>query len=123
MSEDLDILQEFDTAYNEAYYAWDPYYPEAERDLRFYLGDQWDEQEKRQLFQEGRNSFVFNRVRPVINFITGYQRQHRNASVFVPFEDGDQKTADQYTQCMIHVMNNADGYRWISDCFSGAIKT
>ncbi len=123
MSSDLDILQEFDTYYNEAYYAWDPFYPEAERDLRFYLGDQWDEQEKRQLFQEGRNSFVFNRIRPVVDFITGYQRQHRTASVFVPFEDGDQKTADQYTQCMSHVMNNNDGYRWISDCFSGAIKT
>ena len=123
MSSDLDILHEFDTYYTEAYYAWDPFYPEAERDLRFYLGDQWDEKEKRQLFQEGRNSFVFNRVRPVINFLTGYQRQHRNTSVFVPFEDSDQKTADQYTQCMSHVMNNADGYRWISDCFSGALKT
>ncbi len=123
MSSDLDVIREFDTYYNEAYYAWDPFYPEAERDLRFYLGDQWDEREKRQLFQEGRNTFVFNRVRPVVNFITGYQRQHRNASVFVPFEDSDQKTADQFTQCMSHVMNNADGYRWISDCFSGAIKT
>ena len=122
-SDDLDILKEFDTAYNEAYYAWDPFFPEAERDLRFYLGDQWDEQEKRQLFQEGRNQYVFNRIRPVVNFITGYQRQHRNASVFVPFEDGDQKTADQFTQCISHVMNNADGYRWISDCFSGAVKT
>lgn len=57
------VVKEFDERYNEAYYAWDPFYPEAERDLRFYLGDQWDEQEKRDLFQEGRSTFVFNKVR------------------------------------------------------------
>ena len=120
---DLDLINEFDTYYQESYLAWDSFYPLAERDLRFYLGDQWDEKEKRSLFEEGRNTFVFNRIRPSVDFLTGYQRQHRNSSVFVPFEDSDQKTADQYTQVLSHVMNYGDGYRWISECFSGAVKT
>lgn len=123
MGDDLDIIREFDTYYNEAYYAWDPYFPEAERDLRFYLGDQWDEREKRQLFQEGRSTFVFNRVRRNINMVTGYQRKHRLSSVVVPVEDSDQKTADQLSQLLLYTMNAADGYQVISDCFGGALKT
>lgn len=123
MAKDLDIIREFDTYYNESYYAWDPYFPEAERDLRFYLGDQWDEREKRQLFQEGRSTFVFNRVRRNINMVTGYQRKHRLSSVVVPVENSDQKTADQLSQLLLYVMNYGDGYQCISDCFGGALKT
>jgi hypothetical protein len=120
---DLGIIQAFDEYYLEAYSAWDPFFPEAEIDLRFYLGDQWSESEKRALFDEGRSTFVFNRVRPVINMITGYQRQHRLSSVVVPVEDSDQKTADQLSECLMHVMSYGDGYRTVSDSFSGAVKT
>jgi len=120
---DLEIIREFDTKYNEAYYAWDPFFPLAERDLRFYLGDQWDEREKRQLFQEGRSTFVFNRVRRNINMITGYQRKHRLSSVVSPVENSDQQTADQLSQLLLYTMNYGEGYRTISDCFGGALKT
>ncbi len=122
-STDLNIISAFDEYYNEAYYAWDPYFPEADKDLRFFLGDQWDESEKKALFAEGRNTFVFNRVRPVVNMITGYQRQHRLSSVVVPVENSDQKTADQLSECLMHVMSYGDGYQIVSDCFAGAIKT
>ena len=120
---DQNIIQEFDNLYTDAYYAWNSFYPEAETDLRFFLGDQWNEKEKRQLFQEGRNAFVFNRVRRNINMITGYQRKHRLSSVVTPIENSDQKTADQLSQLLLHVMNYGDGYRIISDCFGGALKT
>lgn len=120
---DQSIIRDFDELYNEAYYAWDAFYPEAERDLRFFLGDQWDEQEKRNLFQEGRNAFVFNRVRRNINMITGYQRKHRLSSVVTPIEDSDQQTADQLSQLLLYSMNYGEGYRTISECFGGALKT
>jgi len=123
MSTDQNIVQQFDEMYTEAYNAWNDFYPEAERDLRFFLGEQWDEQEKRQLFQEGRNAFVFNRVRRNINMITGYQRKHRLSSVVIPVENSDQQTADQLSQLLLHTMNYGDGYRTISDCFGGAVKT
>ena len=123
MAQDIDIIKDFDTYYNESYYAWDPFFPEAERDLRFYLGDQWDEQEKRQLFQEGRNAFVFNRVRRNINMITGYQRKNRLSSVVLPVEDSDQKTSEQLSALLQYSMNYGEGYQMISDCFGGALKT
>jgi hypothetical protein len=120
---DRSLLSDFNDSYEDAYLAWDSFYPQADKDLRFFLGDQWDETEKRALHSEGRNTFVFNRIRPVVNMITGYQRQHRLSSVVAPVENSDQKTADQLSQCMLHVMNYGDGYRTISDCFGGACKT
>ncbi len=117
------IVQDYDEYYVEAYYAWSPFYPLAERDLRFYLGDQWDEKEKRLLFEEGRNQFVFNRVRRNINLITGYQRKNRLSSVAIPVENSDQETADIRTQLLLYAMERAEGYRHISDAFGGALKT
>ena len=120
---DLEIVRQFDDFYQEAYYAWNVLYPLAERDLRMFLGDQWDEQEKTALFQEGRNAFVFNRIRRIINMITGYQRKNRLSSVVAPIENSDQQTADQLSQLLLYVMNAAEGYQTISDCFGGAMKT
>lgn len=123
MSRDLAIVNEYNDFYEEAYYAWNPFYPLADRDLRFYLGDQWDAKERQKLFQEGRNAFVFNRARRNINMVTGYQRQHRLSSIVTPVENSDQETADQLSQLLLYVMQSADGYRVISDCFGGACKT
>ena len=88
-----------------------------------YLGDQWDESEKRELFQEGRSAFVSNKIRPAINMVTGYQRKHRHSSVVVPVEGNDQLTADQLTKLLLYVFQFGDGYELISDCFAGAVKT
>ena len=123
MTRDQEIVSNYDEYYNEAYYAWSPYYPLAERDLRFYLGDQWDEKEKQMLFEEGRNQFVFNLVRRNINLITGYQRQNRLSSVAVPIENSDQATADLRTQLLLYILQSSSGYEKISECFGGALKT
>ncbi len=118
-----EIVQKFDEYYVEAYIAWSPFYPLAERDLRFYLGDQWDEKEKQMLFSEGRNQYVFNRVRRNINLVTGYQRKNRLSSIVVPIENTDQETADIRTQLLQFALEKSEGYRTISDCFGGALKT
>lgn len=118
-----DIVDKFDKYYDQAYTAWSAWYPEAEKDLRFYLGDQWDQQEKRDLFQEGRNAFVFNMIRRSINLVTGYQRKNRLSSVVAPVEDGDQQTADQFSKLLLQVMQSNNGYQYISDAFAGALKT
>ena len=123
MATDLNIIQDFDTYYNEAYYAWSPYFPEAETDLRYFLGDQWDEREKRQLFQEGRSTLVFNLTRRNVNMVTGYQIKNQNSSVVIPVEDGDQKTADQLSKVLLYVLQQGQGYQTFQHCFGGGVKT
>lgn len=121
--EETDVIQDFDTRYEQAYAAWDAFYPLAERDLEFFLGQQWNAQERRALFDEGRSAFVFNRARRNINMVTGYQRKHRLASVVNPVEGSDQETADQLNELLMFVMQSSGGYELISDCFGGALKT
>jgi hypothetical protein len=118
-----EIKANYDDCYDKAYYAWNGFLPYADRDLRFYLGDQWDEAEKRELFQEGRSTFVFNRIRPNINMVSGYQRKHRHSSVVVPVEASDQQTSDQLTKLLLYVFQYGDFYECISDCFKGALIT
>jgi len=117
------IVREFDEYYQEAYYAWNPFYPLADRDLRFYLSDQWDEQERQKLFEEGRNALSFNLIRKNINLLTGYQRKNRLSSVVAPVENSDQESADQLSQLLLYVLNYGDGYKFISESFGGALKT
>lgn len=120
---DSAIKHEYDQLYQEDYYAWNPFYPLADRDLRQYLGDQWDANEKKDLFQEGRNAYVFNYIRRVVNLVDGYQRKHRLSSVVSPRGNQDALTADQMSKCLIYAMNTGDAYHTISNCFSGALKT
>lgn len=117
------IVSEFSELYEDAYYAWNPFYPLADIDLRMYLGDQWDNKEKQKLYEEGRNQWVFNLIRKNINMVDGYQRSHRLSSIVVPQESKDQQGADDLSDLLLFVMQAGDGYKYISDSFSGAIKT
>jgi len=120
---DRDIVQLFDENYDQAYSAWSPFYPQAAQDLRFFLGDQWLEAEKRALIAQGRNAYVFNRIKRNINMVTGYQRKNRLSSVVSPVENSDQLTADQFSQLLLYALQADNGYNLISDCFGGACKT
>lgn len=123
MADDSEILKMYGEYYDEAYSAWSPFFPKADQDLRFYLGDQWNQEEKRKLRDEGRNAFVINRTRRNINMIDGYQRQHRLSSIVSPVENSDQLTADQLSQLLLFALQSGDGYQTISDCSAGAMKT
>lgn len=123
VTNDLDIKKQFDEFYDEAYSAWSPYYDAAARDLRMFLGDQWNADEQRALKEAGRNCYVFNRIRRNINLVTGYQRKNRLSSVVSPVENSDQLTADQFSQLLLYAFQAGNGYQLISDCFGGACKT
>jgi hypothetical protein len=118
-----EIVNAWNNAYDKNWYAWNGLIPAAETDLRMYLGDQWHDEEKRRLMQEGRSPKVYNFIRPKINMVSGYQKKYRHGSVVVPTESQDQNLADQLTKLLIHVMQFGDGYECISDCFKGALIT
>lgn len=120
---DLSIVNQFNDYYEEAYYAWNVYYPLADWDLRNYLGDQWNEKEKSELYSQGRNALVFNRIKRNIDMLTGYQCKNRLSSIVSPVENSSQLTADQLSDVLLNVLTTQNGYQIISDCFAGAMKT
>lgn len=91
---------------------------EADLDQRFTLGDQdiWG-----QLFPNSqiirRKIFNFNIINPIIQAITGHQRQTRKSSVCVPVHPAGQKTADQFTKCLYYVHGKSQGYNIYSEGF------
>ena len=63
---------------------------EAEEDYEFALGKQWTTEEREKLLEQKRPCLTFNRIRPLINVISGYQREN-SARIKVSPEGGEDK--------------------------------
>jgi hypothetical protein len=116
MPQDYDIVSDFTQDYNRAYMLLNPLFAEQYRDVGFYLGNQWSLDQMRYLNEERRNSFTFNKVRKIINMVSGYQKAHAASSIVVPFETGNEDTAEQLSELLRHTMQ-PKGYRIISEAF------
>lgn len=97
---------------------------EGTKDVRFKAGDQnlWHE-----LYSQypgfHRNHLHFNRIRRVVNMITGFQRRNRKATSVLPIEGSDELTAEQFSKT-IHMINTSSNfYHTISEAFEGACTT
>lgn len=100
------------------------FWSEADIDNRFKVGDQtlWNDiYGNVPAFR--RKQLSFNRIRRVINMVTGYQRQHRFSTVVTPVENSCTETADQFSRMMIWANNNANTFETISQAFDGACTT
>ncbi len=70
----------------------------------------------------GSSQYYFNRARPIGLMLDGYQRRNRKSTIVVPYENGDNYTADQYTKLMLNMAKKEHLYEKISEAFhQGAI--
>lgn len=120
---DQDIKRLWDESYDEGLYCWNVYYDKAYDDLKSYLGDQWSTSDKEYLRDQNRNAYVYNYIRRIVKMITGYQRRNRLSSVCQPIEGSDDQTAEIFTDLLLWVMQNQNGYNEISKAFEGALIT
>ena len=124
-TDDRSLWKEFDQAYQNAITQWSPWLIEANRDLRFRLGGrlQWSKGDLARLKLEDREPMSFNKVKRVVNLITGYQRKNRLALKVDPVEGSDDNTARQFSGLLQFTMG-ADGYQTFSDAFEhGPVTT
>jgi len=100
------------------------FWSEADTDTRFETGDQtlWNELYGNLPAARGRQ-FNFNRIRRVINMISGHQRRSRKSTIVTPVENGDSETADQFTKVLMWVNNQEGVLDTISESFQGALVT
>lgn len=68
-----------------------------------------------------RRQFSFNRIRPVVNMISGHQRRTRKSIIVTPVENGDSETADQLTKTIMWVNNQENVLETISTAFQGSL--
>lgn len=121
---DIDARKDWNDCYNFALNAWQPFLSEAQTDLRFYGGDQWDPALKSWLKQERREALVWNKIRRIVHLVGGYQRKNRLSLKVDPVGGADVKTASQLSAIVQWIMQRQNAYNILSDAFTnGALKT
>lgn len=116
------ILARMQTVYAEAITINQSFWQEADTNHRFEAGDQTVLNEMYgNLPANRRRQFSFNRIRPVVNMISGHQRRSRKSIIVTPVENGDSETADQLTKTIMWVNNQENVLETISSAFQGSL--
>ena len=121
---DRPILSRMEAFYAESITINQSFWGEADTDTRFHAGDQtlWNDLYGN-LPANRRRQFQFNRIRRVINMISGYQRRNRKSTIVTPVENADSETADQFTKILMWVNNQEGILETISESFEGSLIT
>lgn len=121
---DKSILSRMEAFYAEGITINQSFWGEADTDTRFLVGDQtmWNDLYGN-LPANRRRQFNFNRIRRVIEMISGHQRRNRKSIIAVPKENGDSQTADQFTKILMWACNQEGILETISEAFYGALTT
>jgi len=121
---DRGILKRMEAFYAESITINQAFWAEADTDTRFEAGDQtvWNDIYGN-LPASRQKQFNFNRIRRVINMVSGHQRRNRKSTIVTPVENGDQLTADQFTKILYWVNQQEGVLETISDSFHGALVT
>jgi len=111
-----------ETFYAESITINQSFWGEADTDHRFEAGDQtlWNDLYGN-LPANRRRQFNFNRIKRIINMISGHQRRNRKSTIVIPFENGDQETADQFSKVMMWIDRQTGMSETISEAFHGSL--
>lgn len=122
--DDYGILGRMEHFYNESLTVNQSFWHEADIDNRYFSGDQtlWGELYGNMASNRGWQP-QFNRIRRIVNMVSGYQRKNRKSTIAVPIENGDEVTADQFTKILMWAHNQEDVLATISDSFQGGLVT
>ena len=122
--ESKEILVRMQAFYDQSITINQAFWNEADTDTRFETGDQalWTELYG-VLPTTRRRNFQFNRIKRVVNMVSGHQRRNRKSTVVVPVENGDDGTADQFTKIMTWCNQQESILETISESFHGALVT
>lgn len=119
-----DVLARMESFYAESITINQSFWGEADTDTRFETGDQtlWNDLYGN-LPANRRRTFSFNRIRPIVNMISGHQRRNRKSIIAVPVENADNQTADQLTKVLMWCSSQENILETISEAFHGALVT
>lgn len=122
--DDGEILSFMDKFYSNSISINQEYWSEADIDTRFEAGDQQLYNELYNVTARDRSkNFNFNRIRRVINMVSGHQRRNRKSTIVVPIENADMETADQFTKIIMWANGRENVLETISEAFHGALVT
>jgi len=120
---DADVIQDFDDAYELAQAGWSQWHGEADKDLQFYEGAQWDPSDLAYLKGKKRQAWVINRIRRIVKLVGGYERRNRTILKVSAIGAEDEQVASQHSAALRNVMRGRTA-GVLSDAFKfGALIT
>jgi len=121
---DRPLLARMEAFYAESITINQSFWQEADIDTRFFSGDQTVFSDLYgNLPANRRRQFSFNRIRRVVNMISGHQRRNRKSTIATAIENGDSETSDQFTKVLMHINQQEGVLETISESFEGALVT
>lgn len=120
---DLSLRQSMKRNYDDSINILQTQWNMADLDQRFAMGDQeiWASLYPGTMNLR-RKMFNFNIINPIIQAITGHQRQTRKSTICIPVKPEGQKTADQLSKCLYHIHKNGL-YQTYSEAFEQGCLT
>ncbi len=94
---------------------------QAEEDLRFCLGEQWDKQDKETVEKKGRPALTLNIIQPNIRLITGFQRESRSSIKAYPEGREDELASEIATKLLKNVHKRSHLDMIISEAFETSL--
>ena len=94
---------------------------QAKKDEAFYLGDQWSAEDKAKLKKENRPALTFNEIFPIVNLVSGFQRQNRSDIIAYNVKGGTREIGEIITRLIKNIMYHSEGHYESSRQFDDGI--
>lgn len=95
---------------------------EAKEDIAFCLGEQWEEQDKTDLKAQNRPCMVFNKIKPMVQLVTGHLIQTKARIQAFPEGGEDEKFTGVMDKAIDHIEKTSFLNFKLSYLFSGGEK-
>ena len=93
--EPADSVYRFRRYFKESIDFWRDWQREAREDYDFVRGKQWSKEDQDRFAESGRPAITVNRIKPLVNILSGYQRLNRYDIEFLP------RTSDDSQICQV----------------------
>ena len=81
---------------------------EAKEDVEFYYGKQWSDSDRLAMNEVGRPIITINRIKPLINLLSGYQRLNRYEPEFLPRTKSDMELCNVRKGVTKYILDSCD---------------
>lgn len=120
--DDNSLIMRMRETYNMTAAVNQAFWNSASIDERFYAGDQslWTEVYSH-IPAYNKVNFNFNKIKRIVNMVSGHQRKNRKSLNVVPIEGSDEVTADQFSKLLVWANNRNNTFNTVADAFLGAL--
>lgn len=101
-------VERFRKMFKDAVDAAEDWQDEAQEDYDFVAGQQWSDAEKQTFEKEKRPAITINRIKPLLNILSGYQRLNRYDIDFLPRTNDDQEICEVRKGLTKYVLDTCD---------------